>query len=93
MRVLLINDSLQSTGQITVHSPTGWGSRAASIERLLAPSATATSDITLGGRSFTPGSDGVLAAPQTLTVSPRRGAYPVTLAPGTAALLTLSPRR
>jgi hypothetical protein len=93
VRVLVINDSLQSTGKITVHSPTGWGSRAASIERLLAPSATATSDITLGGRNFTPGSDGVLAAPQTLTVSPRRGAYPVALAPGTAALLTLSPRR
>jgi Glycosyl hydrolase family 79 C-terminal beta domain len=93
VRVLLINDSLQSTGHITVHSPTGWGSRAASIDRLLAPSATATSDVTLGGQSFTPGSDGALAAPKPLTVSPQRGAYTVAMAPGTAALLTLSPRR
>ena len=92
VRVLLINDNLQSTGQITVHSPTGWGSQAASIERLLAPSATATTDITLGGQSFAPGSDGVLAAPTTGTVSPQRGAYTVTMAPGTAALLTLTPR-
>jgi len=93
VRVLLINDSLQSSGQITVHSPAGWGSHAASIERLLAPSASATTDVTLGGQSFTPDSDGVLAAPRPLTVSPRRGAYAVTLAPGTAALLTLSPHR
>ena len=93
VRVLLINDSLQSTGQITVHSPIGWGSRTASLERLLAPSATATTGITLGGQSFAAGSDGVLAAPRPLTVSPQRGAYTVTVAPGTAALLTLSPRR
>jgi hypothetical protein len=93
VRVLLINDSLQSTGQITVHSPTGWGSQPAPIERLLAPSASATTDITLGSQSFAPNSDGVLAAPQRLTVSPQRGAYPVTMPPGTAALLTLSPRR
>jgi hypothetical protein len=93
VRVLLINDSLGGAGQITVHSPAGWGSKAAAIERLLAPSATATTGVTLGGQSFGPGSAGVLAAPQTVNVSPRRGAYPVTLAPGTAALLTLSPRR
>jgi hypothetical protein len=93
LRVLLINDSLQRTGQITVHSPTGWGAEAASVERLLAPNAAATTDITLGGQSFAPGTDGRLPAPQHLTVSPRRGAYPIALAPGTAALLTLSPRR
>ncbi len=92
VRVLLINDSLQGTGQITVHSPAGWGSKAATIERLLAPTASATTGVTLGGQSFGPGSAGVLAAPQTVTVSPRRGAYTVTLAPGTAALLTLTRR-
>jgi hypothetical protein len=91
VRVLLINDSLQSAGQTAVHCPAGWGSRPASIERLLAPNASATSDVTLGGQSFTLGSDAVLAAPRHLTVSPRRGAYTVKLAPGTAALLTLSP--
>jgi hypothetical protein len=93
VRVLLINDSLQGTGRITVHSPAGWGSAPATIERLLAPSASATTGITLGGQSFGPGSAGVLAAPQLESVSPHRGAYAVTLAPGTAALLTLSPRR
>ncbi len=93
VRVLLVNDSLQSSGRITVHSPAGWGSHTGTIERLLAPSATATTGVTLGGQSFAPGSDGRLAPPRTQTVSPRRGAYAVTLAPGTAALLTLSPRR
>ena len=91
VRVLLINDSLRSAGQITVRSPVGWGSRAASIERLVAPRAGARTDITLGGQSFAPGTGGRLPAPQHLTVSPRRGAYPVSVAAGTAALLTLSP--
>jgi hypothetical protein len=90
--VLLINDSLRGSGRITVHSPVGWGSEAAPAERLLASSASATSGITLGGRSFAPDRGGVLAAPTQSTVSPRRGAYTVTMAPGTAALLTLSPR-
>jgi hypothetical protein len=93
VRVLLINDSLQSAGQITVHSPSGWGTQPASIERLLAPNAAATTDITLGGQSFAANSDGVLPAPQTATVSSRYGAYTITLAPATAALLTLSPRQ
>ena len=93
VRVLLINDSLQSAGHIVVHSPAGWGSEAAPIERLLAPSAAATTDITLGGQSFAPGSNGLLAAPKLVTASPQQGAYTVTMAPGTAALLTLSPRR
>jgi hypothetical protein len=92
VRVLLINDSLRSAGRITVHSPAGWGSQAAALERLLAPSASATTGITLGGQSFPAGTGGALAAPEHLTVSPRRGAYPVTMPPGTAALLTLSPR-
>jgi hypothetical protein len=92
VRVLLINDNLQSTGQILVHSPAGWGSQTAPMERLLAPSASATTGITLGGHSFSAASDGGLPAPQPLTVSPQRGAYAVTLAPGSAALLTLSPR-
>lgn len=93
VRVLLIDDSLHSSGQITVHSPAGWGSRPASIERLLAPSASATGDVTLGGQSFAPSSHGVLPAPRTQTVSPRGGAYTVAVAPGTAALVTLSLRR
>jgi hypothetical protein len=92
VRVLLINDSLHAAGQITVHSPAGWGSEAAPIERLLAPSASAATGITLGGQRFAPGSRGVLAPPKRLTVSPRRGAYTLTMAPATAALLTLSPR-
>jgi hypothetical protein len=92
VRVLLINDSLTATGQIVVHSPAGWGSQPAAIERLLAPSAYATTGITLGGQSFAPDSNGVLAPPAPLTVSTTHGAYGVALAPGTAALLTLSPR-
>ena len=88
VRVLLINDSLSGSALAVVRTPGAPGP--ASVERLSAASAYATSGVTLGGQSFgaaTP--TGVLAAPRPLTVTPRGGTYSVTLARGSAALLTL----
>jgi hypothetical protein len=93
VRVLLINDSLTSTMHTLVHAPAGFGSRAGSIERLLAPSAYATDGITLGGQGFgatTP--TGVLPPPVPERVARHSGAYAMTLPAGSAALLTLQPR-
>jgi hypothetical protein len=93
IRVLLINDSLKSEAQTLVHLPVGYGSRAGSIERLLAPSAYATSGITLGDQHFgATTATGVLPPPAPETVTPHLGAYAVTLPVGSAALLMLQPR-
>jgi hypothetical protein len=92
VRILLINDSLSSPAQVLLKGPRGFGSRPAGIERLLAPSAYATTGITLGGQSFgATTATGLLAPPAPATVTPRSGAYAVTLAASSAALLTLAP--
>ncbi len=88
VRVLLINDSLSAPALAVVRTPVVPGP--ASVERLRASSAYATSGLTLGGQSFGAASPtGVLAPPRPQAVAPRDGAYSVTLAPGSAALLTL----
>jgi hypothetical protein len=88
IRVLLINDSLTSSAVAVVRTPVAPG--AASLERLRAASAYATSGVTLGGRTFgTATATGVLAAPVPQSVAPSGGAYSVTLPAGSAALLTL----
>jgi hypothetical protein len=90
VRVLLINDSLRHEAQALVHAPAGFGSRAAGIERLLARSAYATGSVTLGGQATAP--TGGLPPPVITRVSPRAGAYAVTLPAASAALVTLQPR-
>lgn len=88
VRVLLINDSLSSSAQAVVRPPAVPGP--ASVERLGARSAYATSGVSLGGRTFGPSTaTGVLAPPVAQTVAPRGGTYSVTLPAGSAALLTL----
>jgi hypothetical protein len=88
--VLLINDSLRHSAYTVVRTPVAPGP--AAVERLQAPSAWATGGVTLGGQSFGAAtSNGVLAAPLARTVTPSAGAYGVTLAAGSAALLTLPP--
>jgi hypothetical protein len=88
VRVLLINDSLTSSALAVVRAPVAPGP--ASLERLRAASAYATSGVTLGGRTFgATTATGVLAPPVPQSVAPRAGAYSVTLPAGSAALLTL----
>ncbi|MGE5617535.1 MAG: glycosyl hydrolase family 79 C-terminal domain-containing protein [Candidatus Woesearchaeota archaeon] len=88
VRAVLINkdpaNSYRVRLQVTGHSGRG------KLERLLAPSVDARGGVTLGGRTF--GGEtrtGVLRAPRTQAVSPRRGTYTITLPPASAALLTL----
>jgi hypothetical protein len=89
VRVLIVNDSTRSSARVLVRNPPGYGRRAGTVERLRAPSAYATSGVTLGGRSFGRTTTGVLAAPQTQPIRRRGGVYAVTLPAASAALLTL----
>lgn len=91
VRVVVINDSVRSNARVLVRNPPGYGGRAATIERLRAPSAYATKNVTLGGRSFGTTATGALAPPHVQRVRRRGGAYAVTLPAASAALLTLQP--
>jgi hypothetical protein len=87
-RIVLINEDSSSPASIGLQAP---GS-SATAETLTAPSETATSGVTLGGQTF--GADtatGTLPGPaQTSTVYPLLGIYSITVAPGSATLLTLN---
>jgi hypothetical protein len=89
VRVVVINKSLRRAGDalITVRG----GVRPATLERLSAPSPDATSGISLGGLSIPDGTtDGRLAGtPEHVTVRPHAQTYRFTLAPASAALLTI----
>jgi hypothetical protein len=90
VRVLLINDSLTTGTRVVVHAPAGYGSNPAALQRLSAPSAASTHDITLGGRQFGTTSTGVLAPAISQTIKAASRAYTVALPPSSAALLVLS---
>jgi hypothetical protein len=90
VRVLLINDSLTSSG-VAVVRPAGVTSPAA-LERLRASSAYATGGLTLGGESFgSQTATGLLPAPEPQTIAERSGSYSVQLPAASAALLTFAP--
>lgn len=90
VNVVLINDSLKAAARVAL-KVAGVGGTAA-LQRLQAPSAYATSGVTLGGRSFgAQTSDGLLAAPIRSAVPPLGGIYRVTVARCSAALLTFTP--
>jgi hypothetical protein len=91
VRVLVINDSLRRSALTLVHAPRGFGSAAATIERLLASSPYAKTGITLGGASMGASTrTGIQPPPLLQKVPPRAGTYKVTLPASSAALLTLS---
>ena len=89
VRVLLINDSLTRGHTVELRQPLRGAS--ATLTRLSAPGISATSGVTLGGASFSPGS-GRLGHVSTehLTAS-RQGLLRVTVPAGSAALVTLRP--
>jgi hypothetical protein len=93
-RVLLINDSLTDGAGVVVRAPAGhFASGDAQLERLSARSASATDDITLGGRTFGAATtSGRLRPPVRDAVAPHRGAYRVTVPAASAALLTFTSR-
>jgi hypothetical protein len=88
-RVVLINDDLAKAQVLSLRI--AHESIPASLERLLAPSATASEGVTLGGQTF--GSvtkTGQLRGKSEIsTVAPKHGAYVVSMPPSSAALLTI----
>jgi hypothetical protein len=91
IRVVVINDSPSQTEQLAIKAPSGAGS--ATLERLEAPGLGAHHHVTLGGQSFgTNTTTGLLAGPQRVEwIAPIGRDYVVTVAPATAALLTIAP--
>ncbi len=86
-RVVLINK--ETTTPVTVQVNLANSSGPATLERLTAPSVTATSGVTLGGQGFGNSTKtGTLGPQQTASVQPLLGSYAVTLPAGSAALLT-----
>ncbi|MBV9941048.1 MAG: hypothetical protein JO262_02875 [Solirubrobacterales bacterium] len=88
IRITLINDDPATAQRVTVK--VNGAPSPASLERLLAPSATARDGVTLAGQTFDETRNGELAGPvvQSTVYSGSRG-YPVSLPPASAALLTL----
>jgi hypothetical protein len=88
VRVVLINKDTTNAHNVLLTLP--GTPPTASLETMSAPGASATSGVTLGGQTFgAETSTGVLPGPsQTTPVSPVAGAYPVTLGPGSATMLT-----
>ena len=87
LRVLLLNDDPRRGHVVAVSAPGVTGD--ATTERLTAPSAWATSGVTLGGRRFDP-LTGALSGPhRALRVPPYAGRHTVVLPAASAALVTL----
>jgi hypothetical protein len=87
VRVLLINTSATaSTASVRVPIQ----AIPATVQMLRAPSAYATTGVTLGGQSFGAAtSSGMLPAPQLATVRAHAGAYTLTVPPASELLLTV----
>jgi hypothetical protein len=92
--VVLINDSVTGTARVTVRALHGaLGGGPAQLERLTAPSAAATSGITLGGRTFGSGTTTATLRPPVRDVSPARaGGYRIAVPAASAVTLTLVAR-
>jgi hypothetical protein len=90
VRVLIIN--VGSHQLVTIHAPKGFGTRDASVERLLAPSVSAVSGETIGGQTLQNTATGAVAAPTLQWARPRSTGYTVAAPAGSETLLTLSYR-
>jgi hypothetical protein len=88
-RVVLINDDPARSYRVSLHVARARG--VATLERLEAPTARASSGVTLGGQGFGPASaSGVLSGQRSsLAITATAGRYTVRLPPASAALLTL----
>jgi hypothetical protein len=90
-RVVLINEGTARARTVVVQPPQPAG--IASVEWLRAPSAEATSGVSIGGQSFGSASaTGVLEGHQRLTyLAPSAGQFTATIPPASAATVTLIP--
>ncbi|HEX3975610.1 MAG TPA: glycosyl hydrolase family 79 C-terminal domain-containing protein [Solirubrobacteraceae bacterium] len=85
---LLLIDKSRRSERVSLRLP---ASGRAEVQRLLAPSAAARSDVTLGGRAL--GADGRWQGlPVRQTLTPRGGAYAVSVRSMSAALITVRVR-
>jgi hypothetical protein len=85
--VVMVNESRTDSGRVTLSGLTGGP---AQVQRLSAPSAAATTGITLGGRTFgTVTGTGRLAPPVPGVVTARHGAYRVRVPAASALMLTV----
>jgi mucin-2 len=89
LRVVLVNNSLTGSRSVLVRPPTAPG--AATIERLSAPSPTATTGVTLGCQSFgAQTTNGLLQGTPCLTpLAPTGGNYGLQLPAASAVLLAI----
>ena len=91
VRIVLINDSLNQSATVAVQPPAGVLAPIGTLERLAAPSAYATGQISIGGRSFgAQTTSGALQAPVPQTATSSARVFRVTLPAASAALLTLT---
>jgi len=89
VRVTLINKDKAAQGDVTISVP---GLGGATLTRLTAANYQATRGVTLGGQTFDGSVDGTIQGNLSEeTVTPAGGVYSVTLAPTSAALLTIQP--
>jgi hypothetical protein len=91
VRILLINDASSGSMLVHVRAPDGYGQSTGTVERLQAPSAAATGDITLGGERFSATLTGTAPKPQLESLHPRGGVETIGLPAASAALVTLPP--
>jgi hypothetical protein len=91
LRVVVINKSQTQRKTVTVRLPAGTSATAsATVERMLAPSARATQDVTLGGRSYGAHTgSGQLAAPELERAHAARGRVTLSVPSASAALVTV----
>jgi hypothetical protein len=91
IRVVVINDGSE-TRALAVHVPAGPAGATGTLERLQAPSLSASGGVTLGGQRFAPDTtSGLLTGPRrAVTVTPSRGGYAFSVAAGSAAMLTIT---
>ena len=89
VRVAVFNKDQTAHGNVVV-AVAGLGN--AALKLLTAASYTSTSGVTYGGQTFDGSSDGTIQGSlSTTTVTPTSAVYTFTIAPTSAALLTVSP--
>lgn len=91
LRLLLINDSPDRGAQVRVRVPRGYRGTIASVERLRAPGAAATTGITIGGRRFGTTRTGTPPPPRPQALGSRGVVRILSVPAASAALVTMPP--
>jgi hypothetical protein len=91
LKVVLCDDEPAGSSPLALQLQVGTAMGMASIQRLTAPSQSATGGVLLAGRAVA-GNGSWRAPARTESVAPRAGVVALELAPGSAALVTISPK-